>query len=192
MPKVREVAKREAKYGESRLRLRLGSRSLVAVDPGDVHVGMAVFVEEEDGTPHCAWAEEYTPDDCADYVAGGLYRGEIGVLVVERFTLYADKALAQVGSQMETSELIGVLKYLVRVHNQYVLGDSKATIRSTGAGDPWRGEPVRMWIQGADIKKAIRAQMQARGIERDGVGVGTHHGDALEHGWFRILRGETP
>lgn len=178
MPKVKAVKAQEAKYSPDRLRLT-GTDRLVAIDPGDVHVGWAEFCEENDGETVCFNAEELTPDECADRVAGMLFRGDITYLVVERFTLYADKALAQVGSEMQTSELIGVLKYLVRVHNEGRAGEP---------GDPWGGGGCRMWIQGADIKKPIRAQMEARGIER-ATPVGSHHGDAEEHGWYRILRG---
>lgn len=180
MPKVKAVAAQEKKYSADRLRLP-GRESLVAIDPGDVHVGWAEFCEEHNGEVVCFNAEEITPDECADRVARRLFRGEIRYLVVERFTLYADKALAQVGSEMQTSELIGVLKYLVRVNNE---GAAKE-----GEDDPWSKTRCTMYIQGADIKKPIRAQMEARGIERT-TPVGSHHGDAEEHGWYRILRGE--
>jgi hypothetical protein len=178
MPKVKALAAQAAAYGDDRLRLH-GLERLVAIDPGDVHVGWAEFCEENDGTAVCYLAEELTPEECADRVARMLFRGEIRYLAVERFALYADKALAQVGSEMQTSELIGVLKYLVRVHN----------LGAAGATDPWSKVECEMWIQGADIKKPIRAQMKARGIERT-TPVGSHHGDAEEHGWYRILRGK--
>lgn len=180
MPKRRAVAEQQAKYSPGRLRL-VGGQHLLAIDPGDKHVGVAAFVEESDGTPVCAWATEYTPDEAANLVAGMLFRGELRYLVVERFALYADKAMAQVGSEMQTSELIGVFKYLVRVHNESATGDG-------GARDPWLQPPCDLFIQGADIKKGIRAQIEARGISRI-TPKETHHGDAEEHGWYRILRG---
>lgn len=179
MPKVKALAEQKAKYTGTRLRLP-GTDRLVAIDPGEVHVGWAEFCEENDGTPVCFNSEEITPDECADRVAAMLFQGDVAHLVVERFTLYADKALAQSGSEMLTSELIGVLRYLVRVHN---VGAASAL-----PGSPWTAQECRLYIQGADIKKGIRAQMKARGIERIGP-VGSHHGDAEEHGWYRILRG---
>lgn len=121
---------------------RAAQQAVVAIDPGDVHCGMALGIVSTSGQFVCTRAWEATPGECADEVAGWLLAGELQAVVVERFSLYADKAATQVGSSFPTAELIGVLKYLVRV-----------------AGS------ASIAIQGADIKKSMRAQLAARGIK---------------------------
>lgn len=176
MPKVREVAAKQAKADRRGTTWDLGSKMLAAIDPGDKHVGFAVFVKEHDGHPVCVYSIEITPDECADRIAGMLFRDELAMVAVEKFTLYADKAMDQIGSEMLTSELIGVIKYLVRVHNDEV-----------EKGDPWSTGLVLLKSEGAHAKKAIRAQLKARGIERVGK-VGDHTGDAEEQGWYWLYR----
>lgn len=176
MPKISEQKAAAEKADRRGKTYDLGDRHLIAVDPGDKHVGVALFVRENDGHPACAWAVEMTPTETADLIAGMLTRDELAMVAIERFTLYADKALDQVGSEMLTSELIGVIKYLVRVHNEYV----------GGGGVGW-GQEVLLRSEGAHSKKAIRSQLKARGIERVGV-VGSHTGDAEEQGWYWLYR----
>lgn len=177
MPKIGQVAAATAEAERRGKTYDLGAKALVAIDPGDAHVGFAVFVM--DGAhPACAAAVELTPDEAADRLAGMIARNELHAVAVEKFTLYAEKALAQVGSEMQTPELIGVIKYLVRTHNEYV----------RGVPGPWPGETeIALWSEGAHVKKAIRAQLKARGIERVGT-VGSHAGDAEEQGWYHLYR----
>jgi hypothetical protein len=108
-----------------------------------------------------------------------LFRNELAAIAVEKFQLYSDKAMDQVGSEMLTSQLIGVLNYLVRVHNEFVAGVEDKT--------PEHLARVELWSEGAHVKKAIRAQLQARGIDRVGK-VGSHTGDAEEQGWYHLYR----
>lgn len=127
---------------------------VIAIDPGDVHCGMALGITKEgDGEREFevvkAW--ETDPDDCADYVASWLLSGELEALVIEKFNLYADKAEAQVGSDFPTVQLIGVLKYLVRVHNL----DAEKNGRRC----------AKLAMYGADTKKSMRNQLRARGIK---------------------------
>jgi hypothetical protein len=142
----------------------VSQEGVIAIDPGDVHCGMALGIVSTNGQFSCVRAWEATPDECADEVAGWLLAGELAAVVVERFSLYADKAATQVGSTMPTAELIGILKYLVRV-----------------AGN------ASLVLQGADIKKSMRSQLKARGIkllpaEAD------HARDAQLHLWYHAGR----
>lgn len=173
MPKLKE----RAKAAEESTRLQLGGKRLIAIDPGDIHVGWAEFGVVE-GQTRCLDAhEEWRPDQAADALARSIGRGDVGVVVLERFQLYADKAMAQVGSDMATAEMIGVVKFLVRVHNE-----------DFDAKSPWSKHRIELIVQGAAIKKATRAQMKARQIPRL-TKPNTHAGDAEEHGWCAILRG---
>lgn len=175
MPKVAEVAERAERADW----LPGDSGDLIAIDPGDVHVGWAEFRHDQ-GKWSCVNAhEDYTPAQAADRLAVLIGRGDVRYVVLERFQLYADKAMAQVGSEMATAEMIGVVKALVRWNNE------DASVRS-----PWANGEVELLVQGAAIKKATRAQMKARQIPRL-TNVGTHAGDAEEHGWCAIMRGTT-
>lgn len=179
MPKVAAVREATEKADRRGKTYDLGERLLVGIDPGDVHVGFAVFCKEHDGHPVCSYTMELTPDECADRVAGMLARGELAVIAIERFSLYEDKALSQVGSEMATSQLIGVINYLARVHNQFVRGVERS------AAKDWA--EVVLVSEGAHAKKAIRSQLRARGIDRVGK-VGSHTGDAEEQGWYWLYR----
>jgi len=124
--------------------------AVIAIDPGDVHCGMALGITGTNGQFACIKAWEATPDECADYVAGWLLSGELEALVIEKFNLYADKAKEQIGSEFPTVQLIGVLRYLVRVAG--LEADKQGRYRA------------RLAMYGADTKKSLRAQLQARKI----------------------------
>lgn len=183
VPRTKDVAAARAKVGDDRIRIPNGM-ILLGVDPGDKHVGVASFAEDALGYPGCEWSKEYDPVEAIDFISRQIAANAVWGIAVERFSLYADKALAQIGSEFHTSEMIGVIKHLVRVNNEWVglTGDNDD-------GSPWSPPRIRIWIQGADIKKPIRAQMAARGIDRHSPAK-SHAGDAEEHGWYRILRGE--
>lgn len=76
-----------------------------AVDPGDVHVGLAYF---RDGS--CVWAREFDPTGALRFLREHLPGSD--ALVVERYQLYPHLAQLQQGSDMRTSQMIGALKYL--------------------------------------------------------------------------------
>lgn len=78
---------------------------IVAIDPGDVHVGFAAFNDEL-----CLWADETSPQGLVDYLIEEL--PYIDTLVVERFQLYPHLAAKQHGSDMLTSQLIGAIRVL--------------------------------------------------------------------------------
>lgn len=146
-PREEAAADGPPRKADEKIDLRTGEKravdqsAVVAIDPGDVHCGMALGIVSTSGQFQCVRAWEATPDECADEVAGWLLAGELQAVVVERFSLYADKAATQTGSTMPTAELVGVLKYLVRVAGGALLA-----------------------VQGADIKKSMRAQLKARGV----------------------------
>lgn len=150
---------------------------LLSIDPGDTHCGLAQFsapgqIEHVEQIDVNVW--EVGPEEAADYVARNLINRTLDVLVVERFRLYGDKAQQQVGSEMLTSELIGVLKYLVRSANE--LYEAK--------GDRI---PVELALQGADIQNPMRKQLRARGIKSQAKG--KPHGQSAElHGYFYLFR----
>lgn len=155
------VERTDLRTGETRSVLQQG---VVAIDPGDVHCGMALGVVSTSGQFIVTRAWEATPEECADEVAGWLLAGELATVVVERFNLYADQAQTQIGSSFPTAELIGVLRFLVRT-----------------AGS------AELVLQGADIKKSMRAQLAARGIKLLPAAA-DHARDAQLHLWHHAGR----
>ena len=128
--------------------------AVLAVDPGGAHVGLAGWNEGEG---------RVSTEISADAAVGAVKNALIGyklvadrvVLVLEEFRLYGHKAQAQSWSTMDTSEMIGALKYVASE-----LG-------------------VEVVEQGAGIKKPTARQLRARGIDREGVG--GHARDAELH-----------
>lgn len=183
---------------------------LLAVDPGDTHVGVAFF-ETDDPDPwtgeggekwECIDAQEWKPMDFADAVAETLIAGEIETLVIERFRLYGDKAQEQTGSEFETAQLIGILKYLVRINNMHVerhrhadqIGSGEILSCEQRGGTCQDGTPFRhvtLALQMADIKKPTVGILRKRGVKSVAKRerAGGHAYDAELHGWYYILKG---
>lgn len=130
-------------------------RFVMAIDPGDKHVGLAIWTTG--ATRHSAMEKDASLPmvDSVAVTLAGLVEKVACILVVERFSLYKNKAQSQAGSNMATSQMIGALKYVA-----------------------WKLD-IPVVEQGADIKKPMRAQMRARGIKQ--VGKGGHARDAELH-----------
>jgi hypothetical protein len=141
-----------------------GPLRLVAIDPGDRHVGWATFVGVE-----CTEVAELSPAECILRLEHLLQARALDVLVYESFALFPWEAQNQHWSEFETAQLIGVFKYL---HARY-------------------GQGCELVKQPASIKKPAFAQLRARGIKsqakRQGV-PGQHVLDSEAHGWWYILK----
>lgn len=129
---------------------------VIAIDPGDKHVGIAWWYT--DGSRHAKTLEAESAMDTIKNVIENVQMAdgdEDCVLVIEEFRLYANKAMAQSWEPMLTSEMIGAIKYV--------------------AGEM----DVEVVEQGAYIKNPTRKQLQARGIVQ--VGDTIHAKDAELH-----------
>lgn len=137
-------------------------RAVLAIDPGGKHVGWAEWWKDEGRVRPL----EYDADDALPAVeewletTSWIYR----VLVVEEFRLYPGQAGAQSWSEMETSEMVGALKWAARKSECPVV------------------------MQGANVKKPTARQLRARGIERGGSG--PHARDAELHLLHYLLKEE--
>lgn len=161
---------------------------ILAVDPGDEHVGVAWFDKQEKGWA-CVYVEEMTPDQFEDYIGPALRSGFFRYFVLESFALYGDKALQQTGSQFLTSQLIGVCKYVVKeVNRESYL-------------NPDLDQEVQLVMQQPSIKKAVFAILKRKKYKfaADRLGVPAQHvRDAEVHGikfikeqdWPMLLAGE--
>jgi hypothetical protein len=81
----------------------------MSIDPGDKNVGVATWHHER-----CTAAVQMTPAECVDTVWDFAQHGVIGLLIVERFTLYPWMAAQQSHSTMLTPQLIGALTHICR------------------------------------------------------------------------------
>jgi hypothetical protein len=130
---------------------------IMGIDPGDSHTGWAII--EPDGR---VTTGELDYPAVAPAVLGELEKG-LDHVAVEDFVLYPAQAASQRFSPFMTARLIGVISYLCEQ-----------------VGTP-------MTLQGAFIKKPMRAQLKARGIKQ--VGSGPHERDAELHAYYRRMKG---
>lgn len=147
-------------------------QSIIAIDPGEQHCGVAVFavVMGEDGEPkmECRLTTEHTPEGLFDSLRvwasqHGNSKLAFDVMVVESFRLYPEKMASLAYSELRTVEVIGVLRERCRV------------------------EGVAFVTQPASIKKATEGQLRARGIALKSKG-SPHAHDAELHGYHYWLK----
>lgn len=109
--------------------------SVLAIDPGETHVGLAVgcryFVEgpDTDAQGMDAWTlqtpgwrvydvVELTPPQFVRWFRKSIQHFDI--VTCEKFTLYPHLAKEQIGSEMPTSKLIGWIEYTIGIWNEMV------------------------------------------------------------------------
>lgn len=157
---------------------------MVAVDPGEVHVGVAVFGKNLKGW-ESLWVCEMTPIEFEDWYSAHCIHGEIDITVVEEWRLFPETSGTQHGSDMPTSQLIGAIKYIFR---------NTLHIPSRDFG---RESTPELIFQSTKIKKPVRAMLKARkvvSVAKVMKVTGDHVLDAELHGYHHIIKtlGETP
>lgn len=186
---------------------------LIAIDPGDNHVGVAFFTRDRDGKWYCQDAQQIDdPDEFEEAFADlVLSRTAPPTVIYEIFRLYGDKANEQKGSQFRTSQMVGVIKFVCRLRNQHATRHEEAEaagkmmtceLRGGQCEEPgWRVQPVTCVGQVADIKKPVTGILRHKKIKsvgkvakKENPGWGDHCVDAELHGWYYILKtlGEEP
>lgn len=149
-------------------------QQVLALDPGERHTGMATWtvgnrepcLTREEMKAHVAYGEVKAREVDTEKVMP-LYEKivpKVGVVVIEAYRLYPDKAEAQSYAAMGTSELIGAMRWVA--HRA--------------------GTPVVM--QPAAIKNVTRKQCKARSVPL--VHRSVHAQDAMLHLWYFLLREE--
>lgn len=141
-----------------------GPQRMLAVDPGAVHCGMALFVGDR-----CVDAYERPPAECLLLVREWMEQDALDVLLVEDFQLYRDKTDQQVGSRMETVRVIGALEF---IHAW------------------WGTNKVELKEYPASIQKPTLAILKAKKVPSTAkrLGAGTHAKSAELHGWHHLLQ----
>lgn len=179
---------------------------LLAVDPGDVHVGLALFTygpdDDGDDAADCERAWETDPETAIDYIASSMLNYEIDVLVVEEFRLYPDKAKQLTGSTMGTCELIGQIKWAHRLdarrRRDIVEETVKLRLVKQRQAEIDRNAGIDLILQPAAIQTPTTGLLRRRGIKsvakasqreiREAGGEGDHALSAELHGWHYLLR----
>jgi hypothetical protein len=90
-------------------------KQVMFIDPGDVHVGIAIYDEVEPGEWVARLVVEVTPQESEDLVAAKVSQPDLVVIGWERFRLYGHLATQQTGSEFYTSQLIGAYKFITRI-----------------------------------------------------------------------------
>ncbi len=104
----------------------LDPMDLIAIDPGDKHVGMARAIVDQDGTLTLTWWVTDPPS--------AIWLMEVepySVAVIESFELYPWLMHKQGYSELKTSQLIGVLTYLANKRGIRIVMQ-KASIKQRG------------------------------------------------------------
>lgn len=180
---------------------------IIAVDPGDKYVGVAFFerADNEYGW-ECVDCQQTDPETFLDSLPETLVSGDLEVLVFEIFRLYPDLAQKQQGSEMETSQMIGAIKWMVRAHNKHQQRHLSAEFEGllapcelqggTCADPEKKVKPVGLVGQRADIQKPTAGILRhkkiksvGRQVKKEHPGWGDHVISAELHGWHYLMNG---
>ena len=172
----------------------MNAREVIGVDPGDVHTGVALFRWADPDTKPLDWdgwecwhAEEEAGFEFAstlDTMLGNPTGAPFpDVLVVERFQLYAHKAAEQIGSEFETVQLIGAIRYLVEANNDLARFNPAEELGTLAR------RPVDLVMQQAAVKNGTKAFLRRHKVESMAklLKVGGHAFDAELHGWHVLI-----
>lgn len=89
----------------------------VSIDPGDIHFAVAEWRGKT-----CLNVTEFLPDDAIDFLENGIRTLDIHAMIYEKFALDLRRASQQNGSEMLTSQGIGVIRYLGRRYKVPAVG----------------------------------------------------------------------
>lgn len=134
---------------------------MLAIDPGEVRWGIAIFTDHASDpyVPitgplagwHCSWVAVLDRDRAQDWLEDHLWVFDVDVIVYERWVFYPDKLETQTGSECGTAESIGVIKWLVKKRGRPSYEMGPRTIELVGLP--------------AAAKNPVPALMKAAGIE---------------------------
>lgn len=160
---------------------------VLAVDPGEEHVGVAVGrrdLEYAPGGPRpkgFGWfvsdVAELNPWEFVQFFRDNI--DGIDLLSVEKYTLYPHLAKEQIGSEMPTSKLIGWIEFTVRLWNESF----------TKEHTPAHGMPeIQYESYPANIHKGTEAVMKNKGIPFVSPKTPDHARSAELHFWHTLIR----
>lgn len=170
--------------------------TLMAVDPGDVHCGVARFkVLASPWRAKLTWSTEMTPDELVSVVEAQAWPDPITVelsdlaperidlFVVEEFRLYPWMAREQGYSDFKTPRLIGKLEYLAdRAHRPLYLQGASVKKTSIAKARRFAADTSDPTLRG-HTPELVRLTSG----RYDFVGRNQHVRDAIAHGWYWLL-----
>lgn len=144
---------------------------IIAIDPGDPHVGMASFKRTKSGQWVCHGADESTPYQGVAHLVKCL--PYLSAVVVEEWQLYPDMVKTLTGSKCETARTIGMLQWVVHEYNP-----------------PGNPDLVPLVFQPAQIQNPTKGLLRSVGIKSTAKrrGAGPHALSAELHGWHFLIR----
>jgi hypothetical protein len=158
---------------------------MIAIDPGEEHVGLAEFQRmppdawRKEHEWMCTWAGEMLPGAALEWVTGHLPL--LSVVVYETWQIYPDKAATLIGSQCETAQFIGALKWIVLGFNKHSLffPDTPPHPGFVGLIE----QPAAIQIPTRSLLKQAGRKSMAKRIK-----AGEHAMSAELHGWCFLHR----
>jgi len=161
-----------------------GQRGIIAIDPGDVHIGIASGVglapyvdgkpvEGADDELRGAWEMAYVP--ALHVLSNAIRAGWVEYVVIEDWTLYKDQLPTLVGSHCETARFIGAVEWMVRAHNRWA-----ATVEDRAG--------IELYEQPAHLQEPTKSFLREFGIERTSRPGNPHALSAELHWWYFLLQ----
>ncbi len=153
--------------------------NLLAIDPGDVHNGIAYF-GAEDLMVERKWTRDWTEQTLFDFIE--TRKHEIDAVVIEEYRLYPELAFEQGYSDFPTVQVIGIVRYLCSKHG--------INFTKQGASIKRRARRVgeRMNMPG-EIRMLGAGRNKYRGWDFDGPT--QHERDATAHGIWYLFNNES-
>lgn len=172
----------------------------MAIDPGHVHCGAAVFGKRGE-VWYCVLAGEVTPEQLITLLEKDL--DMFTTVVVESWQLYAGVAQQQVGSELDTVKLIGVIEYLVRKSHGVILKYQQAAIKTAARAVATKKKGSREFVakalghdpdgHGLDAELHGYRYLGGLGVEFEcGVAGGVAGLALLEDNWDTLFGGYVP
>jgi hypothetical protein len=169
-----------------------GGKRVLAVDPGDDHVGVAAGVGLGQGAvtdDELLVSFETTPSAWMLTLRSLAICGWVDVLVMEDFVLIPDRAMQQSGSRMHTARLLGAMGWLVADHNLEVDYAISQAAENGGALPDGGGPavPIYPFYQQPSIKATQQSILRSMGVKPEPCGNSVHARDAQLHWWHFVM-----
>ncbi len=169
-----------------------GGKRVLAVDPGDDHVGVAAGVglgQQPTSDDELMTSFETTPAAWMITLRSMAICGWVDVLVMEDFVLIPDRAMQQSGSKMHTARLLGAMGWLVADHNLEVGYLIEQAQQNGGALPAESGPavPIYPFYQMPSIKATQQSILRSMGVKPEPCGNSGHARDAQLHWWHFVM-----
>lgn len=147
---------------------------VIAIDPGDTHIGVSIGLTNPTPDMSClAYSAEMERIAALELFQDSIDLGWVHTIVLEDFRLRRDKALAQTGSRMLTSQMIGSIDWMVKDHNR--MGQSTY---------------IHLVFQQPSILETMKAVCKREGLAPYPGVTSIHARESQLHFWYAALKRE--